>query len=93
MKTKERPATLRLLQALAICIDQRDVTPLRQGLRILTDICDDQEGEQVLRLLTNSLSPQDRYWFGNLDGARIASNTGKIETMLTSSDDTISTAS
>jgi hypothetical protein len=32
---------------------------------------DDQEGEQILRLLIHSLSPQDRYWFGSLHGPRV----------------------
>jgi hypothetical protein len=65
-----RPPTLRLFQAMAICIDQRDETGLREGLRILTDMVDDDEGERILRLLVKSLTPEDKFWFGNLDGAR-----------------------
>lgn len=74
-----RPPTLRLFQAMAICIDQRDVNGLKQGLRILTDVADDNEGEQVLRILFKSLSPQDRFWFSSLNGIRKPnSDTGKI---------------
>lgn len=75
----KRSPTLRLFQAMAICIDQRNASGLKQGLRILTDIVDDNEGEEILRILNKSLTPQDRFWFANLDGARKPkSNTGKI---------------
>lgn len=87
---KKRPASLRLFQALAIAIDRRDTTVLGQGLRVLTDLCDDIEGEQILRLLVDSLSPQDRYWFGNLNGVRKPRfDAGKIQPMIMASDVTI----
>jgi hypothetical protein len=38
---------------------------------MLTTLTDDHEGEQILRLLSNSLDPQGRFWFGSLHGARV----------------------
>ena len=67
-----RPPTLRLFQGLAVCCLRRDPVGARQGLRLLAQVVeDDQEGEQILRLLIHSLSPQDRYWFGSLHGPRV----------------------
>ena len=70
MPTPTRPPTLRLLQGLAVTIARRDAVGARQGLRLLLDLCDDAEAVAVLRLLEGSLSPQERFWFGSLDGPR-----------------------
>jgi sugar lactone lactonase YvrE len=66
-----RSPTLRLLQALSVAALRRDAQAARQGLRMLTTLTDDHEGEQILRLLSNSLDPQGRFWFGSLHGARV----------------------
>ena len=79
-----RSPTLRLFQGLAVCCLRRDATGARQGLRLLSQLVeDDHEGELILRLLANSLSPQDRYWFGSLHGPRVGledpAETGKLQ--------------
>jgi len=66
-----RSPTLRLLQALSVAALRRDAQAARQGLRMLTTLTDDHEGEQILRLLSNSLDPQGRFWFGSLHGPRV----------------------
>jgi len=65
-----RSPTLRLLQALSVAALRRDAQAARQGLRMLTTLTDDHEGEQILRLLTANLDPEGRYWLGTLHGAR-----------------------
>lgn len=67
----QRSPTLRLLQALAVCVHLRDSIGACQGLRMLSEECEDREGERILRLLVRSLSPQERFWLGNLHGARV----------------------
>jgi sugar lactone lactonase YvrE len=66
-----RSPTLRLLQALSVAALRRDAAAAQQGLRMLTTLTDDHEGEQILRLLSNSLDPQGRFWFGSLHGPRV----------------------
>lgn len=65
-----RSPTLRIVQALAICVLQRDREGTIQGLRMVLTLCDDHEAEQVVRQLENNLGPQERFWFGSILGAR-----------------------
>jgi hypothetical protein len=66
-----RSPTLRLLQAMFVAILRRDKAAALQGLRMLTTLTDDHEGEQILRLLSNNLDPAGRFWLGTLHGARV----------------------
>ena len=66
-----RSPTLRLLQAMFVAVLRRDKAAARQGLRMLTTLTDDHEGEQILRLLSNNLDPAGRFWLGTLHGARV----------------------
>jgi hypothetical protein len=66
-----RSPTLRLLQAMFVAVLRRDKAAALQGLRMLTTLTDDHEGEQVLRLLSNNLDPAGRFWLGTLHGARV----------------------
>lgn len=65
-----RSPTLRLIQGLAVCVLRRDATGAIQGLRMLLEICDEPDAVAILRQLEANLSPQERFWFGNLLGAR-----------------------
>jgi len=67
----DRSPTLRLFQGLAVAVLRRDAIAAQQGLRLLTEMVDDRDGEAILRLLVTSLAPQDRFWFGNLHGPRV----------------------
>lgn len=76
-----RPPTLRLFQGLAVCVLLRDEEGAKQGLRILTEIIEsDHEGQDILRLLDRSMSPQERFWFGNLHGPRVPKREKLTET-------------
>jgi hypothetical protein len=66
-----RSPTLRLLQAMFVAVLRRDKAAALQGLRMLTTLTDDHEGEQILRLLSNNLDPAGRFWLGTLHGARV----------------------
>ena len=66
-----RSPTLRLLQAMFVAVLRRDKAAALQGLRMLTTLTDDPEGEQILRLLSNNLDPAGRFWLGTLHGARV----------------------
>lgn len=66
-----RSPTLRLLQAMFVAVLRRDNAAALQGLRMLTTLTDDHEGEQILRLLSNNLDPAGRFWLGTLHGARV----------------------
>jgi hypothetical protein len=66
-----RSPTLRLLQAMFVAVLRRDKAAALQGLRMLTTLTDDHEGEQILRLLSNNLAPAGRFWLGTLHGARV----------------------
>ena len=66
-----RPPTLRLFQGLSVCVLLRDEEGARQGLRMLTEVIEtDHEGQEILKLLDRSMTPQERFWFGNLHGPR-----------------------
>lgn len=67
---RSRSPTLRLLQGIAIAVLLRDAKAACQGLQVLSDLCPDREGEQVLRQLVANLSPQERFWLGSLHGER-----------------------
>jgi|688.fasta_scaffold288086_1 hypothetical protein len=67
----DRSPTLRLFQGLSVAVLGRNAPAARQGLRMLTAVADDPEGEQILRLLTANLDPEGRYWLGTLHGARV----------------------
>jgi hypothetical protein len=54
-----------------VAVLRRDKAAALQGLRMLTTLTDDHEGEQVLRLLSNNLDPAGRFWLGTLHGARV----------------------
>lgn len=80
----QRSPTLRLFQALAVACLKRDALAAQQGMRMLLELADDRESESILRLLVNSLSPQERFWFASLHGPRIglvdpARSTGKLQ--------------
>ncbi|MBU6251224.1 MAG: hypothetical protein KGO47_08675 [Cyanobacteria bacterium REEB417] len=64
-----RSPSLRLIQGIAVAIDSRDATATQQGLRVLASV-EPEQGESMLRALTNAISPTDRYWLANLDGPR-----------------------
>jgi hypothetical protein len=66
-----RSPTLRLLQALAVTVLLRDSVGACQGLRMISQECDDREGEFILRQLCRNLTPQERFWLGSLHGARV----------------------
>jgi hypothetical protein len=66
-----RQPSLRLFQGLSVCVLLRDEEGARQGLKILADIIEtDHEGQDILRVLDRSMTPNDRFWFGNLHGPR-----------------------
>jgi hypothetical protein len=67
----DRSPTLRLFQGLSVAVLGRNAPAARQGLRMLTAVADDPEGEQILRLLSNNLDPAGRFWLGTLHGARV----------------------
>ena len=54
-----------------VAVLRRDNAAALQGLRMLTSLADDPEGEQILRLLSNNLDPAGRFWLGTLHGARV----------------------
>jgi hypothetical protein len=38
---------------------------------MISQECDDREGEFILRQLCRNLTPQERFWLGSLHGARV----------------------
>lgn len=65
-----RSPSLRLLQGIAVAVLLRDAPAARQGLAMVGTHCDEREGQQVMRQLVAVLSPQERFWLGNLHGPR-----------------------
>lgn len=65
-----RPPSLRLIQGLAVCALRRDSAGAIQGLQILHEVCEDLEAIESLRQLEINLSPEERFWLGNLLGDR-----------------------
>lgn len=65
-----RSPSLRLLQGIAVAVLLRDAPAACQGLAMVGTHCDEREGEQVLRQLVAVLTPQERFWLGNLHGPR-----------------------
>ena len=64
--------TLELFLALQVGCLLRDQVGVRQCLRLVATTLEDEEGIELTRLLTNSLSPGDRFWLGGLLGPRAA---------------------
>lgn len=65
-----RAPSLRLIQALAVCSLRRDSAGAIQGLQMLHEVCEDLEAIDSLRQLEINLSPEERFWLGNLLGDR-----------------------
>jgi hypothetical protein len=67
---KTRTETLRIVQAIAVCVLKRSAEGAKQGLRALLEIADEGDAERMIRLLLNELSPSDRFWLGTINGER-----------------------
>jgi hypothetical protein len=67
---KTRTETLRIVQAIAVCVLKRSAEGAKQGLRALLEIADESDAERMIRLLLNELSPSDRFWLGTINGER-----------------------
>jgi hypothetical protein len=65
-----RTPSLRIIQAIAVCVCSRNKEGALQGLRILLDLPDAEDAERMIRLLLNELSPGDRFWLGTINGER-----------------------
>lgn len=65
-----RPSSLRLIQGLAVCCLRRSSAGAIQGLQMLYEVCEDLEAIESLRQLEINLSPEERFWLGNLLGDR-----------------------
>lgn len=65
-----RTPSLRIIQAIAVCVCNRNREGALQGTRILLDLVDTEEAERMIRLLLNQLSPGDRFWLGTINGER-----------------------
>jgi hypothetical protein len=74
-----RLPSLRLFQGLSVCVLLRDEEGARQGIKVLAEIADQHEGQDILRLLIRSMTPQDRFWFGSLHGERVKRGKAKGE--------------
>lgn len=65
-----RTPTLRIVQAIAVCVWNRNKEGVLQGMRILLDLADEDDAERMIRLLLNELSPSDRFWLRTINGER-----------------------
>ena len=64
--------TLELFLALQVGVLLRDQIGVQQCLRLAATTMEDAEAIELTRLLSNSLSPGDRFWLGGLLGPRAA---------------------
>jgi hypothetical protein len=69
---KARTETLRIVQAIAVCVIKRNQDGAKQGLRALLELADDHDAEKMIRLLINQLNPGERFWLGTINGERKA---------------------
>jgi hypothetical protein len=67
---KTRTETLRIVQAIAVCVVKRNKDGAMQGLRALLELADDHDAERMIRLLINQLNASDRFWLGTINGER-----------------------
>jgi hypothetical protein len=75
-----RSPTLHLVQALAVCVLLRSEAGAAQALRVITEICEQEEAIRCVRQLEKSLDPQQRFWLGSVLGPRVRLQQAEVVT-------------